>query len=65
MIPNLDDANQYMNHLLTLDVIASPDLSLKDARLGLFDAPGLGFELDADAVSQAAARHIEQAAALG
>ena len=34
-IPNLDDANQYMNHLLTSDVIASPDLSLKNAKLGL------------------------------
>jgi muconate cycloisomerase len=62
-IPNLDDANQYMNHLLTSDVIASPDLSLKDAKLGLFNAPGLGFELDADAVSEAAARHAEQRAA--
>ena len=61
-IPNLDDANQYMNHLLTSDVIASPDLSLKDAKLGLFDAPGLGFELDPDAVSEAAARHAEHSA---
>jgi len=61
-IPNLDDANQYMNHLLTSDVIASPDLSLKDAKLGLFDAPGLGFELDSDAVSEAAARHAEHSA---
>ena len=52
-----------MNHLLTSDVIASPDLSLKDAKLGLFDAPGLGFELDVDAVSEAAARHAEQRAA--
>ena len=64
MIPNLDDANQYMNHLLTSDVIASPDLSLKDAKLGVFDAPGLGFVIDDDAVAQAAARHIEQAAAV-
>ena len=61
-IPNLDDANQYMNHLLTSDVIASPDLLLKDAKLGLFDAPGLGFELDSDAVSEAAARHAEHSA---
>ena len=61
-IPNLDDANQYMNHLLTSDVIASPDLLLKDAKLGLFDAPGLGFELDVDAVSEAAARHAEHSA---
>ena len=51
-----------MNHLLTSDVIASPDLSLKDAKLGVFDAPGLGFVIDDDAVAQAAARHIEQAA---
>ena len=62
VIPNLDDANQYMNHLLTSDVIASPDLSLEDAKLGVFDAPGLGFVIDNDAVAQAAARHIEQAA---
>ena len=62
MIPNLDDANQYMNHLLTSDVIASPDLSLEDAKLGVFDAPGLGFVIGNDAVAQAAARHIEQAA---
>ena len=52
-----------MNHLPTSDVIASPDLSLKAAKLGLFDAPGLGFELDSDAVSEAAARHGEQTAA--
>ena len=61
-IPNLDDANQYMNHLLTSDVIASPDLSLKDARLGIFDAPGLGFVIDVDVVAEAAARHAERTA---
>ena len=58
-IPNLDDANQYMNHLLTSDIIASPDLSLKDARLGVFELPGLGFEIDLDAVAKAAERHIQ------
>jgi muconate cycloisomerase len=63
-IPNLDDANQYMNHLLTSDVIASPDLSLKDAKLGLFDAPGLGFELDPDAVAEATAWHTDQTKAV-
>lgn len=57
--PNLDDANQYMNHLLTSDIIASPDLSLKDARLGVFELPGLGFEIDSDAVAKAAERHIQ------
>ena len=59
---NLDDANQYMNHLLTSDVIASPDLSLKDAKLGAFDAPGLGFEIDPDAVAKAAQRHTQHTA---
>jgi L-alanine-DL-glutamate epimerase-like enolase superfamily enzyme len=58
-IPNLDDANQYMNHLLTSDIIASPDLSLKDAKLGVFELPGLGFEIDPDAVAKAAERHIQ------
>ena len=62
-ISNLDDANQYMNHLLTADVVASPSLTLSEAKLGPIDAPGLGFELDLDALGQAKARHAEYSAA--
>ncbi len=53
-IPNLDDGNQIMCQLLAEDVISSPDLTLTNGRLGVIDGPGLGFELDRDAVERAA-----------
>ena len=52
-LPNLDDGNQYMNHLLAWDIIKSPDLTLVNGKLPIIKGPGLGFELDWDAVSQA------------
>lgn len=52
-IPNLDDGNQYMNHFLQWDIIASPDLELKNGKLPVLGGPGLGFELDWDAVERA------------
>ncbi|MBX6323036.1 MAG: mandelate racemase/muconate lactonizing enzyme family protein [Rhodospirillaceae bacterium] len=55
-IPNLDDGNQYMIHLLAEDIVASPDLRLKDGALDVIRGPGLGFELDRDAVARAAER---------
>ena len=58
-IPNLDDGNQYMNHLLTEDLVAAPDLTLRDGKLGISTLPGLGFELDEDAVARAAERYRE------
>lgn len=52
-IPNLDDGNQYMNHLLAWDIVRLPDLALDRGRLPAFDGTGLGFELDTDAVGRA------------
>ncbi len=53
-ILNLDDGNQYMNHLLKEDIIVRPDLALRDGKLPVLPGPGLGFELDRDAVGRAA-----------
>ena len=52
-IANLDDGNQYMNHLLDWDIVESPDLQLRSGRLPVLTAPGLGFVLDEDAVARA------------
>ena len=51
---NLDDGNQYMIDLLAWDVVKSPDLTLQRGTLPVLDGPGLGFELDEDAVARAA-----------
>ena len=53
-IPNLDDGNQIMCQLLAEDVVSSPDLALNEGRLGVIDGPGLGFDLDWDAIERAA-----------
>jgi muconate cycloisomerase len=53
-IPNLTDGNQIMHQLIVEDLIASPDLTPRAGKLGLIDAPGLGVELDQDAVERAA-----------
>ena len=52
-VANLDDGNQYMNHLLEWDIVKSPDLQLRSGRLPVLTAPGLGFVLNEDAVSEA------------
>lgn len=52
-IPNLDDGNQYMNHLLAWDIVKSPNLELVQGKLPVFSGPGLGFVLDDDAVGKA------------
>jgi L-alanine-DL-glutamate epimerase-like enolase superfamily enzyme len=52
-IPNLDDGNQYMNHFLEWDIVKSPDLSLQNGSLPVLRGPGLGFELDWDAIDRA------------
>lgn len=59
-IPNLDDGNQYMNALLAEDIVAAPDLQLRKGKLSLPALPGLGFELDMDAVQRAAERYQSQ-----
>ncbi len=56
-ISNLDDGNQYMNALLAEDIVASPDLQLHNGTLAVPTGPGLGFELDMDAVENAAERY--------
>jgi len=60
VIPNLDDANQYMNGLLAEDVISAPGLILERGCLTPPMGPGLGFELDADAVGRAHERYLAQ-----
>lgn len=59
-LSNLDDGNQYMNHLLEWDVIDEPDLTLNAGILDAISRPGLGFQLDFDAVDRAAALHVER-----
>jgi muconate cycloisomerase len=60
LIANLDDGNQFMNHLLVEDIVAAPSLSLEQGRLPVPSGPGLGFELDWDAVARAEERHNRQ-----
>ncbi len=52
-IVNLDDGNQYMNHFLAQDIIRAPNLELRNGELPVLPGPGLGFELDWDAVGRA------------
>ncbi len=51
-IPNLDDANQHMTRFLEWDIVASPDLKPRNGELPVTRKPGLGFELDRDAVER-------------
>jgi muconate cycloisomerase len=64
-LPNLDDGNQYMNHFLKWDIVKSPDLCLQNGRLPVLKGPGLGFELDWDAISQASELYNKQVAEEG
>jgi L-alanine-DL-glutamate epimerase-like enolase superfamily enzyme len=59
-LPNLDDGNQYMNHFLEWDIVKSPDLSLLDGKLPVLKGPGLGFELDWEAINQASDLYTKQ-----
>ena len=52
-VSNLDDGNQIMGAFLREDIVALPNLEPKDGKLMLNDKPGLGFELDFDAISRA------------
>jgi L-alanine-DL-glutamate epimerase-like enolase superfamily enzyme len=53
-LPNLTDGNQIMHQLLVEDILAAPDITPRNGKLGLMERPGLGFELDWDAVNRAA-----------
>jgi L-alanine-DL-glutamate epimerase-like enolase superfamily enzyme len=51
---NLTEGNQIMHQLLVEDLVSAPDLTLTQGKLGRLDGPGLGVELDRDAVHRAA-----------
>jgi L-alanine-DL-glutamate epimerase-like enolase superfamily enzyme len=51
---NLTEGNQIMHQLLAEDLVSAPDLTPVQGKLGLFKTPGLGVELDRDAVRRAA-----------
>ena len=51
---NLTEGNQMMHQLLVEDLVAAPDLTPVAGKIGLLDRPGLGLELDRDAVARAA-----------
>jgi muconate cycloisomerase len=51
---NLTAGNQIMHQLLVEDLVSAPDLTPVQGRIGLLDRPGLGVELDRDAVRRAA-----------
>ena len=57
-IPNLDDGNQIMWQLLQDNIITAPDISPVEGRLSLPPAPGLGLDLDRDAVAKAHERFL-------
>jgi L-alanine-DL-glutamate epimerase-like enolase superfamily enzyme len=56
-IPNLTDGNQIMHQLLAEDILAAPDLTPQQGKLGLPERPGLGFSLNHEAVQRAARRY--------
>jgi L-alanine-DL-glutamate epimerase-like enolase superfamily enzyme len=51
---NLTDGNQIMHQLLVEDLVSAPDLTPVQGKIGLLEGPGLGIELDRDAVRRAA-----------
>lgn len=51
---NMDNGNQIMWQLLAEDIVARPNLIPKDGALPISDLPGLGFELNREAVKRAA-----------
>ncbi|MBN2205630.1 MAG: mandelate racemase/muconate lactonizing enzyme family protein [Thermoleophilia bacterium] len=54
---SLTDGNQIMHQLLVEDLITAPDLTPAHGKLGRWETPGLGVELDRDAVARAAELH--------
>jgi L-alanine-DL-glutamate epimerase-like enolase superfamily enzyme len=59
-IANMDDGNQIMWQLLKEDIVESPSLKPVKGALPIGDKPGLGFELDRDAVARAAEAYRKQ-----
>jgi muconate cycloisomerase len=60
-LPNLADGNQIMHQLLVEDLLAAPDITPVRGKLGPIDLPGLGFELNWDAVQRAIDRYHSDA----
>lgn len=56
-LTNLDDGNQFMNHLLEEDIIERPTLTLRNGALPVLPGPGLGFDLNWDAIARAEAAY--------
>jgi muconate cycloisomerase len=56
-LPNMDDGNQIMWQLLKEDIVEKPNLTLQNGALPISDLPGLGFELNYDAVARAAEQY--------
>lgn len=56
-LPNMDDGNQIMWQLLKEDIVAKPKLTPVNGALPISDLPGLGFELNPDAVARAAEQY--------
>ena len=52
-IPNIDDGNQIMCQLLEEDIVSKPDLKPHLGKIKSLGGPGLGFELNLDAVNRA------------
>ncbi len=59
-LPNLTDGNQIMHQILEEDIISAPDITPHAGRLGLFERPGFGFDLDQQAVERAAQLYRQQ-----
>jgi L-alanine-DL-glutamate epimerase-like enolase superfamily enzyme len=59
--PNLDDGNQHMTRFLAWDLIASPDLTPRNGRLPVLKGPGLGFDIDWDAVERSKQAFVDEA----
>ena len=57
---NLDDGNQIMWQLLEEDLVESPNLTPIAGALAVSNKPGLGFDLNHDAVGRAAEAHRKQ-----
>ena len=53
-LANMDNGNQIMWQLLAEDIVTRPNLVPRDGALPISDLPGLGFELNRDAVARAA-----------
>jgi L-alanine-DL-glutamate epimerase-like enolase superfamily enzyme len=51
---NLTEGNQIMHQLLVEDLVTTPDLAPVQGKIGLLERPGLGIELDRDAIHRAA-----------